>query len=151
MPRFKSYHETEFHLSPQKFSLKGFGLRLAAALVLVFASYNPFGLSYFHWLTPLNEFDPVKAFAGLLLIIGWVIFIRATVRSLGSVGIVLVSALFGTLFWMIIDWGVVSTNNIKVVTVIIQVILCLILAIGMSWSHVRRRLSGQVDADDVDD
>jgi hypothetical protein len=25
-----------------------------------------------------------------------------------------------------------------------------ILAVGMSWSHVRRRLSGQVDTDDVD-
>jgi hypothetical protein len=36
-------------------------------------------------------------------------------------------------------------------TYVVQLVLCLILAIGMSWSHVRRRLSGQVDADDVDD
>jgi len=26
-----------------------------------------------------------------------------------------------------------------------------ILAIGLSWSHVRRRLSGQTDVDDVDE
>jgi len=26
-----------------------------------------------------------------------------------------------------------------------------ILAVGMSWSHIRRRLSGQADMDDVDE
>jgi hypothetical protein len=26
-----------------------------------------------------------------------------------------------------------------------------VLATGMSWSHIRRRLSGQADVDDVDE
>jgi hypothetical protein len=32
-------------------------------------------------------------------------------------------------------------------------LLCLsgLLAIGMSWSHVRRRLTGQIDVDAVDE
>jgi Family of unknown function (DUF6524) len=30
-------------------------------------------------------------------------------------------------------------------------VVATILAIGMSWSHVRRRLSGQADVDDVDE
>ena len=51
---------------------------------------------------------------------------------------------------MIIDWGFVATDNIVAVTYIIQTILCFIMAVGMSWSHLRRRMSGQVDADDVD-
>ena len=29
--------------------------------------------------------------------------------------------------------------------------LSLVLGIGLSWSHVRRRLSGQADMDDVDE
>jgi hypothetical protein len=137
---------------PTQFSIQGFAFRLAAALVLVFATYNTAGWSYYHWaLTTLSDINPFKAFAGLLLLTAWVIFIRATLRSLGAIGIGLVTALFATVFWMIIDWGIVSTDNINAVTFVTQIILCLILAIGMSWSHVRRRLSGQMDADDVGD
>jgi len=90
------------------------------------------------------------AFVGLVLIIGWVVYIRATLRSLGIIGISLAVAFFGTLFWMIIDWGIVPVDNIQAVTYIVQTILCFIMATGMSWSHIRRRMSGQVDADDVD-
>lgn len=133
------------------FSWQGFFLRLGAALILVLSTYNAEGFSYYHWaIAQLPEFTPIKAFAALLLIIGWVIFIRATLRSLGPIGITLVAALFGSVFWMILDWGIISPDNVKAMTYIVQLILCLILAIGMSWSHVRRRLSGQVDADDVD-
>lgn len=121
------------------------------ALMLVFASYNPAGYSYYDWaIANLPEITPIKAFAGIVLLVGWVIFIRATLRSLGIIGITLAVAVFGTLFWMIIDWGLVSANNIEAVTYITQAILCLILATGMSWSHIRRRMSGQIDADDVD-
>ncbi len=134
------------------FSWQGFFLRLAAALILVFVTYNAEGYSYYHWsIAQLPDITSVKAFTGLLLIIGWVIFIRATLRSLGPIGIALVAALFGTVFWMIIDWGIIAPDNTKAMTYVVQLVLCLILAIGMSWSHVRRRLSGQVDADDVDD
>ncbi len=91
------------------------------------------------------------ALAGLILIIGWVIYIRATLRSLGVIGISLAIAFFATLFWMIIDWGIIPADNIQAVTYIIQTILCFIMATGMSWSHIRRRMSGQIDADDVDE
>ena len=30
-------------------------------------------------------------------------------------------------------------------------VLSLILAVGLSWSHIRRRLTGQVDVDDLED
>jgi Family of unknown function (DUF6524) len=33
---------------------------------------------------------------------------------------------------------------------VVLVILSLILAVGMSWSHIRRRMSGQVDVDEKD-
>ena len=29
--------------------------------------------------------------------------------------------------------------------------MSLVLGVGLSWSHVRRRLSGQADMDDVDE
>ena len=90
------------------------------------------------------------ALAGLILLIGWIVYLRATLRSLGIFGISLATAFFGTLFWMIIDWGIIAADNTPAVTYIIQTILCFIMATGMSWSHIRRRMSGQIDADDVD-
>ena len=57
---------------------------------------------------------------------------------------------FGALLWMVIDWGLVDADSFKAITYIILVILCGILAIGISWSHIRRRMTGQVDVDEVE-
>jgi len=139
-------------LKANQFSWSNFFIRLCIALVLVFSSYNPAGLSYYHWvILNLTDITPIMALAGFALLIGWVIFIRATLRSLGPIGIGLAVAFFACIFWAIVDWGIVSTDNIQAMIYILQSILCLLLATGMSWSHVRRRMSGQLDADDIDD
>jgi len=45
--------------------------RVAAAMALVFLTYNPTGTSYFHWaLTDLSTFSAPKALAGALLLAG---------------------------------------------------------------------------------
>ncbi|OUR83695.1 hypothetical protein A9Q82_03200 [Cycloclasticus sp. 46_120_T64] len=139
-------------MQSNKFSWANFSIRFGAALALVFASYNPAGLSYYHWaMLNLTDINPLMALSGLALLIGWVVFIRATLRSLGPIGIGLALAFFGCIVWAIIDWGLVSTDNTPAMTYILQSIICLLLATGMSWSHLRRRMSGQVDADDLDD
>jgi len=33
---------------------------------------------------------------------------------------------------------------------LVLAVVAIVLAVGMSWSHVSRRLSGQIDTDDVD-
>lgn len=135
----------------------GFGfsniiVRFFSAFVLVFASFNPSGYSYYHWVQEtLPAIKPLPVLAGLVLLIGWVIFMRATLRSLGVIGIVLAAAFFGCLLWMVIDYGIVATDNVNAVLYIILTLLSAILAIGMSWSHLRRRMSGQTDVDDVDE
>ena len=67
-----------------------------------------------------------------VVLIGWVIFLRATLRSLGVIGIVLTTALFGCLLWLVIDTGIVATDNINVVLYLVLVLLAMILSIGMS-------------------
>jgi hypothetical protein len=129
---------------------QGFLVRFAAGLVLVFSTYNPDGYSYFHWVR--NEFPAIsalKAFAGVLLVVGWAIYIRAALRSLGLVGLMLATAFFGTLIWLVVDVGLVAVDNIRVITYLAQILLAMVLSTGLSWSHVRRRLSGQMDTDDV--
>ena len=83
-------------------TLSGFLLRFAVAFVLVFSTYNPSGYSYYHWLSEnISSPTPLLALAGVVLLIGWAIFLRATSRSLGFIGLSLAAAFFGILIWMI--------------------------------------------------
>ena len=133
-------------------SWSGIGLRFLFALVLVFATYNPEEYSYFHWgLKNISDFSVLKLFVGIVLLIGWVIYIRATLRSLGAIGLILAFAFFGTLIWLIVDYGIIPADSVKVITYLVLIVASAILTTGMSWSHIRRRLSGQLDVDDVEE
>ena len=59
--------------------------------------------------------------------------------------------MFAAIVWLLIDMGWLSLDSVTAMSWILIVLLSAILAVGMSWSHIRRRLSGQVDADDVDE
>lgn len=139
-------------------STGGFALRFILAIVVVFGTYNPEGYSYYDWaLTPLLDaadgsgFSVFKAFVGVILLIGWAILIRATSRSLGVIGITLATLFFALLIWLIIDLGGLDTGSLRVITYIVQVVIIGVLSIGVSWSHIRRRITGQIDTDDVED
>jgi len=140
-------------MASKAFSFENFFARLFFAIILVFATYNPSGYSFYDWLKTGLEtgFQPLMAFSGIVLLIGWVIYIRATITSLGVIGLILAFAFFGTLLWMVIDWGIVPADSIQTITYIVLSLLSMVLAIGMSWSHIRRRMSGQVDVNETDD
>ena len=94
------------------FGWDGYLVRFVFAIVVVFATYNPEGVSYYHWVyEELPAFTVLKAFIGVVLLIGWIILIRATLGSIGFLGV--------------------------------------LLAAGVSWSHIRRRISGQLDTDEL--
>ncbi len=134
----------------QPFNWASFGVRFLFALIVVFATYNPEGFSFYHWGIKDFAIEPLRIVVGIVLIIGWVIFIRATMRSLGGVGLILVAALCAALLWLLIDWGWIPSDSVRVISYAALLIITMILAVGMSWSHVRRRISGQYDMDDVD-
>ena len=135
----------------QGFGLDSFFIRFIFALIVVFSTYNPEGMSYYHWVTDaLSEFSIIKAFVGVVLLIGWIILIRATLGSLGIIGMLLAGAFFGLAIWLIIDVFGLSTDSARVISYIIEVMIASVLSIGVSWSHVRRRISGQVDTDELD-
>lgn len=126
--------------------------RWAFAILLVFGTYNPSGYSYVSWL--LDEqtaFGPVVAIVGLVLLIAWIIYLRATFLSMGWLGVTLGAALFAAIIWLLVDVGWLSMDSTGIITYLALILLSLILATGMSWSHIRRRLTGQFDVDDMDD
>lgn len=133
-------------------TLQGFLFRFLFALLLVLLTYNPSGYSYSHWLqNSFSNFGPLVAIAGITLIIGWVIYIRATLRSLGLIGLILAAIFFSAILWLFIDWGWLSLNNVTAMSWVLLVLISGILAVGISWSHIRRKWSGQIDSDDVDE
>lgn len=138
-------------------SFGGIALRALAALVLVFVTYNPEGYSFFHWtIVPLIDgttsggHASVKFLAGIALVAGWIVFLNATRRSIGLGGAALVLAISGGLVWILLDFGIVSATSARGITYVVLICTALLLAVGMSWSHVSRSISGQVDMDQTD-
>lgn len=134
----------------QTLTSQGVAIRFVFALVLVLASYNPSGYSYVHWLAQeYSSPTPWMALAGIALIIGWVIYIRASLRSLGPTGLSLASILVGVILWALYDLGLISLEEPSAFIWLVQIFIATVLCLGMCWSHIRRRMSGQVDVDDV--
>ena len=135
-----------------EFTAGSFLGRWIFAVVLVFGSYNPSGHSYITWLmAEQTVFGPVVAISGLVLLIAWIIYLRATFLSMGWLGVSLGVALFASIIWLLVNIGWLSLDSTGVISYLALLLLSLILATGMSWSHIRRRLTGQFDVDDMDD
>ncbi len=130
----------------------GFLLRWAVAFGLLAATFNPTGWNYTRW--AVDNFDkqmPLVVLLGLLLLIGYIIFLRATLHSIGALGMGLVTAVVAALLWVLYDYGLLSLDNSSMNVWIGILALSVVLGVGLSWSFVRRALSGQVDINDSDD
>jgi hypothetical protein len=134
---------------------RGVLLRLLASLVLVFLTWNAEGWSYYHWtIDPLlrgaGNFSALKFLAGVSLIAAWVVFLQATRRSIGITGAILVAAICGGVIWLLISSGIVTADSGRGLARVVLIAISVILAVGMSWSHMSKRLTGQADTDVVD-
>ena len=129
----------------------GFLLRWICALALLAATYNPTEWNYVRWaMTGWEEQLPLKVLGALILLIGYIIYLRATIRSIGLFGMVLILAVAGTLIWVAFDFGWLDLSDPSFNTWLGLLVLSIVLAIGLSWSIVRRHISGQADVDDVE-
>ncbi|MEO7385398.1 MAG: DUF6524 family protein [Gammaproteobacteria bacterium] len=136
------------------FTIGSVALRLVFALIVVLLTFNPSGLSYFHWVRDAflgSSLGPLHVLAGLALLAGWVVFVQATRQSLGLFGILLVGSLFTVLVWMLFFYDVVNSNSSAAITWIVLIGVAVILTVGMCWAHLRRRMSGQATVDEVRD
>ncbi|MEM1343965.1 MAG: DUF6524 family protein [Pseudomonadota bacterium] len=130
----------------------GFGIRVAASILVVLLTYNPTGfLSYVHWVQAGFDTDvALKVLAGLLLLISYVVLLRATFYSIGVIGIGLVVAVLAAFVWVMIDLGVLSLDDPGVLQWLALIGVGVVMGIGLSWALIRKRLSGQYTVDDPD-
>lgn len=138
----------------ESLSFSGVVARFVAALLLVYGTWNPEGISYYHWaIAPVfgAQATPapmaLKFLAGVLLAAGWAVFLNATRRSLGLPGALLAVAITGGVIWLLVDLNVVHVTSGRGIARAALIALALLLSAGMSWSFFSRRISGQIDTD----
>ncbi len=123
---------------------------MAAATALVLATFNPSGLSYYHWLTGAPDgFSALHGFVGAVLLSAWVLAVRASFASLGPLGLGLAFLVCATLVWLLAEWGWLDPSRPSVLAWVGLVVVGVILGIGLCWSLVRRSVTGQVDVDEL--
>lgn len=138
---------------PEPFGLVEFAVRLVAALVMVLATWNPAGYSYMDWVATAwdaGTLGALHALLGVVMLIGWVILLRATFNSLGVLGVVLGGLLLGTAVWVLFDFGLLERGSASLFAWIIMICVGILLAIGLSGSYLWKRMTGQLDVDDFD-
>ncbi len=129
-------------------SWSGVLVRIVLALALVLLTFNPSGWSFYHWMTaPPPGVTAIKAFSGVLLLIGWIVCLRTAYVSLGLFGSVLLAALLGTAVWMLIDFLAIDAVGRSALVWIGLAIAAIVLGVGLSWSLVRARMTGQIEVD----
>jgi len=138
-------------MAQKQFNAVGILWRVLFSLALVFLTFNPSGHSYYHWVKEsVPHVQPLIVICGILLIGAWLFFVRSTLSSMGAVGVVLLMALFGAIVWWMVSNGWLSLADRATTAWIVLTMLGLVLGIGMSWAHIRQRISGQASVDRVD-
>jgi hypothetical protein len=128
------------------FTLASFFIRWLAITALVFATYNPSGYSYLHWLAEWQQEELALKVAVGLVIFGlfWLTLVAAWL-VLRLIGVLLLTGIVLSL--MITGWqlGLVPPTSASVQYLLLGM-LATALTFGVSYGHIRYRLTGQVQS-----
>ncbi len=127
----------------------GFLVRWLVAFCLLALTFNPTELNFVRWAANGWETKTsLVVLAGLVLLIVYVVFLTAVLRGIGTLGVALVLAVIAALVWVLIDFGWLSVENPSAMTWVAILALSVVLAVGMYWGILWRRISGQIEVDD---
>ena len=130
----------------------GFVVRWLVAFVLLAMTFNPTELNFVRWAqTGWDAQTSLIVLSGLVLLVAYVVFLTAVLRGIGAFGVMLVLAVLAALIWVLIDFGWLSIENPGVMTWVGILALSVVLAVGMYWGILWRRISGQIEVDDDGD
>ena len=129
----------------------GILLRWLGAFLLLAAIFNPTRWNYVTWARDSWDTQtPLIVFIGLILAVSAMVYLVATMRSIGILGALVIVAIFAAGLWVLSDWGVLGLQDSALNIWLGILAMSLILGVGMSWSILRQRLSGQQTTDEVD-
>ena len=122
-------------------------LRCCLAFLLVVLTTNPTNYSFVTLAMTASD----THLPAVVLLGAWVVVVHASVRSLGLFGMALVAAIVAALVWVLIDFGWLTLGNRAAREWVGIVALSVVLGFGLSWSQIRRHLTGVVDTREVDE
>lgn len=127
-------------------------LRVLAAAIVVFATYNPTGKSIFHWV--YNNPNPTDAWVILVAIIAIILNIALLIaawKALGMVGTIIILILFAALTYLSLQESWVEAGNAESLQWLGLILYSVFLGVGLSGAILWRRATGQVTVDDADE
>lgn len=128
------------------FTWASFVIRWLAVSTLVFATYNPSGYSYLHWLgTWQSELVALKIAVGLIIIGLFWLLVFATWLVLRLTGLLMLFATVLSLAVAAWQLGVIPTTSSSLQYLLLGAIATY-LTIGVSYAHMRYRLTGQIQS-----
>jgi hypothetical protein len=134
----------------RQFTLVPFTVRLTSSAFLVFATYNPSGYSYYHWaIDPHGGAPALKVAVGLAIILLYAAVLRIVLAAFRRSGFILGAAagLFLSSEIVIVllpgDASLSWRGWMLVGQYAVLVAVALVMAFGISWSHIIERLTGQ--------
>jgi hypothetical protein len=118
-------------------------MRLVGAIAVVLLTYNPTGYSFYHWaMRDFASITALKAFAGALLPVGWVVCIRTAFVSFDALGLLLSVPVLGTLIWMLRDYGILNPDSPSLLAWVTLIVIGIIFGIGLFRSLLRACVTG---------
>ncbi|MBT8460667.1 MAG: hypothetical protein KJN60_13440 [Boseongicola sp.] len=130
----------------------GFLVRWLVAFTLLAVTFNPTELNFVKWAQGAwDEQTSIVVLCGLILLVVYVVFLTAVLRGIGALGVTLVLAVMAALVWVLLDLGWLSIDNPGMMTWVAIMALSVVLAVGMYWGILWRRISGQIEVDDDGD
>lgn len=126
-----------------KFGAAGIAARVLLSLFIVFATYNPTGRSYYHWVAA-GGLDVPRLAVGLILLGTYIALVFATWEVIGFSGIFLVGAICLSIAWWLDELGLISLASDVTFIMVVMVTLSIIIAWGMSFSFLFTRITGIV-------
>jgi hypothetical protein len=124
----------------------GFAIRWLLCALLVFGAYNPTGYSYYHWIIGPNDgLVALKAFTGILLLTGDIALVRMMMVSVGYQGTAAIFSVVAVFLFAAVEFGLVERTGLLLNGYWILFILVTVLAVGLIWSHLQLRITGERD------
>jgi len=122
-----------------------FARRGLMATTLVFATYNPSGYSYFHWVTQGGDLTTFQFFVGVGLLTCLVAFGRMAFLTIGYFGVTALSLLVIMSLIAGVGLGFFAFDDVHITTYFVLFWIALVIGVGTSWSFVQKRISGERD------
>jgi len=138
-------------MANEPFPLAFFFARFLFSLALVFATYNPTGYSFCHWIADLGAGPAsLKVIVAMTLAMTYYAIIRAVFAAFRRSGVI-VGGLAAVLF-AIEAASVVAPRGSQpfwhfyflVGQYVLLCAIAIVLSFGVSWSHLIERLTGQL-------